>query len=88
MVLIVSIYLSISLCRYKMFVFILLLVFMFVYYIFILIFVFVIAANGCEERIVQLQHVGENPDPDVQQDLLLQLHQPPRGYAQWSKAVA
>ena len=48
----------------------------------------VIAANGCGRGFIQLQHVAEDPDPDVQQDLLLQLHQQPRCYEQWSQTLA
>ena len=45
-------------------------------------------ANGGGGGFLQLQHVAEDPHPDVQQDLLLQLHQRQRCYGQRSKTIA
>ena len=48
----------------------------------------IILANGCGRGLLQLQHVAKDADPDVQQDLLLQLHERSRCYEVQLKAPA
>ena len=48
----------------------------------------IILANGCGGGLLQLQHVAKDADPDVQQDLLLQLYERSRCYEVQLKAIA
>ena len=48
----------------------------------------IILANGRGGGLLQLQHVAKDADPDVQQDLLLQLHERSRCYEVQLKAIA